>query len=167
MIFMRLPSSAQVSAMQRTPRTSKSRSTAKSVGETGPVAALIARARALDAMDRQLRQPLPEPLRNQCCLASVQAGRIVFLASSSAWAAKLRPYQHALIAQARVISGLYVEKFTVKVAPLPPRPPRQTRRKPLSSAAAEHLKAAARSIGDPELRAVYLRLASLAEDSSS
>jgi hypothetical protein len=144
----------------------RTRRTAKPIGECGPVAALVARARALDALDRQLRQPLPEPLRSQCCLASVDAGRVVFLASSSAWAAKLRPYQNALIAQARVVSGLPVEKFAVKVAPLPPRPPRQTRRKPLSSNAAEHLKAAARSIADPELRAVYLRLASLAEDSS-
>jgi len=153
--------------MQPTPPSSKPRSTAKLVGECGPVAALIARARALDALDRQLRQPLPEPLRSQCCLASLQSGRIVFLASSSAWAAKLRPYQNALIAQALVVSGLPVEKFAIKVAPLPPRPPRQTRRKPLSLTAANHLKAAARSIADPELRAVYLRLASLAEDSSS
>lgn len=153
--------------MPPTSRPSKSRNTAKSVGECGPVAALTARARALDALDRQLRQSLPEPLRGHCCLASVQSGRVVFLANSSAWAAKLRPYQNALVAQARVISGLPVEKFAVKVAPLPPRPPRQQRRKPLSTTAAEHLKTAARSIADPELRAVYLRLASLADNSSS
>ncbi|HEX3122720.1 MAG TPA: DciA family protein [Rhodanobacteraceae bacterium] len=158
----------QVFAMQPDHRSSKLRSTtAKPVGESGPVTALLARARALDALDRQLRQPLPEALRRQCCLASVQSGRIVFLASSSAWAAKLRPYQNALIAQARVISGLPVEKFAVKVAPLPPRPRGQTRRKPLSPAAAEHLKTAARSLADPELRAVFLSLASLAEKSSS
>ena len=153
--------------MQPTSPAPKSRPTAKKVGECGPVAALLSRARALDALDRQLRQPLPDPLRSQCVLASVQAGRIVFLASSSAWAAKLRLLQNAILTQARTISGLPVEKFTVKVAPLPPRPPRQTRRKPLSSAAAEHLSAAARSIADPELKAAYLRLASLAETSSS
>ena len=153
--------------MQSRSRPSKARPTAKKVGECGPVAALVSRARALDALDRQLRQPLPDPLRSQCCLASVQSGRIVFLASSSAWAAKLRLQQNAILAQARVISGLPVEKFTVKVAPLPPRPPRQTRRKPLSNAAAEHLKTAARSVADPELRAVYLQLASLAEPTSS
>ena len=153
--------------MQPTSPASKSRPTAKKVGECGPVAALVSRARALDALDRQLRQPLPDPLRSQCCLASVQAGRIVFLASSSAWAAKLRLLQNAILTQARMISGLPVEKFTVKVAPLPPRPPRQTRRKPLSTTAAEHLSAAARSIADPELKAAYLRLASLAETSSS
>ncbi len=143
------------------------RSPAKSIGECSPVAALTARARALDALDHKLRQPLPDPLRHQCRLADIRAGRLVFLASSSVWAAKLRLYQTALLADARRIAGQPIEKFTVKVAPLLPLSPEQTRRKPLSHAAAEHLKAAARSVADPELRAVYLRLASLAEDSYS
>ena len=143
------------------------RSPAKSIGECSPVAALTARARALDALDHKLRQPLPDPLRHQCRLADIRAGRLVFLASSSVWAAKLRLYQTALLADARRIAGQPIEKFTVKVAPLLPLSPEQTRRKPLSHAAAEHLKAAARSLADPELRAVYLRLASLAEDSYS
>ena len=143
------------------------RSPAKSIGECSPVAALTARARALDALDHKLRQPLPDPLRHQCRLADIRAGRLVFLASSSVWAAKLRLYQTALLADARRIAGQPIEKFTVKVAPLLPLSPEQTRRKPLSHAAAEHLKAAARSVADPELRAVYRRLASLAEDSYS
>jgi len=149
-----------------TPRPRK-RPTAKIIGECSPVAALTARARALDALDHKLRQPLPDPLRHQCRLADIRAGRLVFLASSSVWAAKLRLYQTALLADARRIAGQPIEKFTVKVAPLLPLSPEQTRRKPLSHAAAEHLKAAARSVADPELRAVYLRLASLAEDSYS
>jgi len=149
--------------MQSTDRPSKRAPTAKSVGESPPVAALLARARALDALDRQLRQPLPESLRRQCRLATVQSGRIVFLATSSTWAAKLRLHQNAILAHARLTSGLPIEKFAVKVAPLPPVPPGPTRRKPLSKASAEHLKAAARSLVDPELRAIYLSLASLAE----
>jgi hypothetical protein len=153
--------------MQSTSQRSKKHNPAKTVGECAPVAALTARARALDALDRKLRQPLPDALRRQCCLAELRAGRLVFLASSSVWAAKLRFYQTALLAEARVVSGLQVEKFAVKVAPLPPVPPEQIRRRPLSKAAAEHLRAAANSLSDPELRAVYLRLASLAEDTSS
>jgi hypothetical protein len=161
---MTLRESPWVFAMQSPDRSAKKAGlTAKSVGETAPVAALVARARALNALDRQLRQPLPDALRRQCRLATVQAGRIVFLASSSTWATKLRLYQNAIIAQARVTSGLPIEKFTVKVAPLPPAPPEPAKRKPLSKASAEHLRAAARSFADPELRAVYLRLASLAE----
>ena len=139
----------------------------KPIGECSPVAALVARARALEALDLKLRLSLPEPLRRQCCLADLGAGRLVFLATSPAWAAKLRFHQTALLAEARAISGLQVGKFAVKVAPLPPVPPEQVRRKPLSRAAAEHLKTAAQSVADPELRAVYLRLASLAEDRSS
>jgi hypothetical protein len=153
--------------MQSSIPRSRKRPLPKKIGECSPVAALTARARALDALDHQLRQPLPDPLRHQCRLADVRDGRLVFLASSSAWAAKLRMHQTALLAAARKTAGQAIEKFAVKVAPLPPVPPEQTRRRPLSPAAAEHLKAAARSIADPELRAVYLRLASLAEDSLS
>jgi hypothetical protein len=153
--------------MQPVTPSSRKRAPAKSIGECPPVAALTARARALDALDHKLRQPLPDPLRHQCRLADIRAGRLVFLASSSVWAAKLRLHQAALMTDARKISGMAIEKFAVKVAPLPSLSPEQTRRRPLSHAAAEHLKAAARSVADPELRAVYLRLASLAEDSSS
>jgi len=153
--------------MQFTSEPTKKHTLTKSIGECSPVAALTARARALDALDRKLRQPLPDALRRQCCLADVQAGRLVFLATSSVWAAKLRFYQTAILAEARIVSGLKIEKFAVKVARLPPVPPEQTRRKPLSKTAAEHLKTAARSLADPELAAVYLRLASLADDSSS
>lgn len=153
--------------MQPAPPRSPKRSPAKSIGECSPVAALTARARALDALDHTLRQPLPDPLRHQCQLADIRAGRLVFLASSSVWAAKLRLHQATLLADARKITGQAIGKFAVKVAPLPSLSPEQTRRKPLSPTAAEHLKAAARSVADPELRAVYLRLASLADDSSS
>jgi len=153
--------------MQPAPSQPAKRIGAKSIGECAPVATLIKRARALAALDRKLRQTMPDELRRQCCLADVRAGRLVFLASSSVWAAKLRFHQTALLAEARLTSGLKIEKFVVKVAPLPPVPPGQTRRKPLSRAAAAHLQAAARFVADPELRDVFLRLASLAEKTDS
>jgi hypothetical protein len=136
------------------------------IGESAPVASLAQRARALDALDRQLRQSLPEPLRRHVHMADIGPKRLVFLADSSAWASKLRFHQTAMLALARQVSGLPANQFAVKVAPLPPVPPEQIRRKPLSHAAADHLKAAARSVADPELKAVYLQMASLAEDSS-
>lgn len=136
------------------------------IGESAPVIALAQKARALDALDRQLRQSLPEPLRSHVRMADFGPKRLVFLADSSAWASKLRFHQTALLALARQVSGLPAEKFAVKVAPLPPVPPEQIRRKPLSKNTAEHLKAAARSVADPELKAVYLQMASLAEDFS-
>ncbi len=141
------------------------------IGECSPVAALTQRARALDALDRQLRQSLPEPLRRHVQMADIGPKRLVFLADSSAWASKLRFHQTALLALARQVSGLPANQFAVKVAPLPPVPPEQIRRNTssktgLSKTAADHLTAAARSVADPELKAVYLQMASLAEDFS-
>ena len=60
-----------------------------------------------------------------------------------------------------------VERFTVKVAPLPSVPAESAKPKPLSAASAEHLRKAAKSLSDPELRALYLHLASFAVDDST
>lgn len=117
----------------------------------------------LAALDGQLRLSLPDTLRRQCCLADVRAGRIVFLASSPAWAAKLRLHQNLILAQAREALEADIRTFAVKVADLAPVPPEPARRKPLSLTTAEHLKTAAKSLSDPELRALFLQLASLAE----
>jgi hypothetical protein len=152
--------------MQSNRPPSRKRGLPQPIGESSPVAALAQRARALDALDRQLRQSLPEPLRRHVRMADLGPKRLVFLADSSAWASKLRFHQTALLTLARQVSGLPANQFAVKVAPLPPVPQEQIRRSPLSKAAAEHLKAAARSVADPELKAVYLQMASLAEDFS-
>lgn len=145
----------------------RSQSGPKSVGESFPVAALIERARALETLDIQLRLALPPAVRPHCCLADARDGRVVFLANSSAWAAKLRLHQSQILAEARRVLGRDFKSFAVKVAPLPSVPPETTKRNPLSHTSAEHLKQAALTLADPELRALYLRLASLAEDAGS
>ena len=147
--------------------TRRSQSGPKSVSESFPVAALIERARALETLDIQLRLALPPAVRPHCCLADVKDGRVVFLANSSAWAAKLKLHQTQILAEARRVLGKDFKSFAVKVAPLPSVPPETTRRKPLSNHTADHLKQAALTLADPEMRALYLRLASLAEDSDS
>jgi hypothetical protein len=129
--------------------------------------ALADYARALDVLDRRLRRLLPATLANETRLADVRGGRVVFLASSAAWASRLRLHQAALVAEARVALGDVVERFAVKVAPLPPVPAEEPGPKPLSAAAAEHLRTAAKSLSDPELRALYLHLASFAVDDST
>ncbi|HET6545830.1 MAG TPA: DciA family protein [Rhodanobacteraceae bacterium] len=131
------------------------------------IGALADYARALDALDSRLRRLLPDAVARECRLADIRHGRVVFLATSSTWAARLRLQQAALLAEARTALGGTVERFAVKVAPLPPVPPEPAKRKPLSVATARHLRAAAQSLADPELRALYLRLASFAMDESS
>lgn len=138
----------------------------QSLADIGPVAALAKKAAKLEALDRALRQMLPPLLREQVRFANFRDDRLIFLASSPAWASRLRLQQAQILAAARAI-GANAGSVTVKVAPLPPPDPQPEQSKPLSATAALHLKAAANSIQDPELRALFLELASVAEIAGS
>lgn len=139
----------------------------RDVRETGPFVSLARQARKRDELDRRLRGSLPAPLREQVRLADLHHGRLVFLAPSPAWAARLRTYQAQVLAAAHA-QGVEADAVVVKVAPphtVPtPEPPRRT---PLSRATATHLRAAARSLVDHKLRDLFLELASIAESSDS
>ena len=137
------------------------------VAECVALGTLADHARALEALDRRLRRLLPEAVARETRLADVHDGRVVFLASSQTWASRLRLHQTAVMTEARIALGDTVERFAVKVAPLPSVSPEQSRHKPLSAATAEHLRTAAKSLTDPELRALYLHLASFAVDEST
>lgn len=134
----------------------------KSIVDCGSFATLARKAGMLEALDRALRQTLPSPLREQVRFANLRNDRLVFLASSPAWASRLRLMQTQILATASAI-GTHASSVIVKVAPQPPVATPPDRSKPLSPAAATHLRAAAASLTDPELRALYLELASLAE----
>ena len=121
-------------------------------------------ARALDSLDARLRRLLPEPVASECRLADVRNGRVVFLATSSIWASRLRLHQAALLAETRAAIGGSIELFAVKVAPCSPVPPDASRRKPLSATTIRHLRTTATTLSDPEIAALLLNLASVAED---
>jgi hypothetical protein len=129
--------------------------------------ALAERARALDALDGRLRRLLPEAVARETRLADIRNGRVVFLASSPAWASRIRLYQSALLAEARAALGAGIERFAVKVATLSTVPPNPTKPGPLSAATVRHLRTTATALSDPELRALYLQLASIATGESS
>jgi hypothetical protein len=154
--------SIDVGPMQRTPPAPGRRSNGpRAVIEYGPIAALAKKAGRLDALDRALRQTLPMPLREQVRFANLHAGRLIFLAPTSAWAARLRLMQTNILDSARAI-GVNAYAVVVKVAPLPQPPVEPDRSKPLSAGAARHLKAAAASVADPELKQLFLQLAAAA-----
>lgn len=128
------------------------------IAECGTFAALARRAGELDALDRALRQVLSQPLREQVRFAQRRGDRLVFLATTPAWASRLRLQQTPILAAARAI-GVKAAAVLVKVAPLPPVPAWTASSKPLAAAARRHLRAAATSTQDPELRALFLALA--------
>ena len=154
--------------MQRvSPATSRRRDNGpRSLVDCGSFATLARKAESLEALDRALRQTLPLPLREQVRFADLRHDRLVFLASSPGWASRLRLMQTQILASAHAI-GTHASSVTVKVIPPPPAATPPDRSKPLSTAAAAHLVAAAASFTDPELRALFLELASLAETADS
>lgn len=153
--------------MQRNPPSrSHTRGTLVPIAECIALDTLAARARVLDLLDGRLRHHLPETLARECRLADLRNGRLVFIATSSTWATRLRLHQVSLLAEARAVTGGTIEHLAVKVAPLPPATAEPAKAKPLSTAAAKHLRTAAKSIADPELQALYLGLASLASSDS-
>lgn len=125
--------------------------------------ALAKRARLLDALDERLRRSLPETVARECRLADCRNGRLVFLTSSSPWATRLRLHEATLLAEARITFDERVDRLIVKVAALSVAPNDHAVPKPLSSAAGDYLSVAAESIKDPEIKALYLQLAALAE----
>jgi hypothetical protein len=138
----------------------------KPLADCGSFAALAEKAGKLEALDRALRQTLPSPLREQVRFANLRNDRLVFLASSPAWASRLRLMQAQILASARAI-GASASAVTVKVASPSPVATVPTQSRPLSPAAATHLKAAAASSTDPEWRELFLELASFADTADS
>src|SRR5215469_14374542 len=119
--------------MQRdVPATHRSGHGPQPITQVGPVAALARKAGKLEALDRALRQTLPSPLREQVRFANWRDDRLVFLASSPAWASRLHLQQAQILAAARAI-GANASSVIVKVAPLPPPDPQPEQSKPISA----------------------------------
>ncbi len=137
----------------------------KPLAACGSFATLAKKAGTLEALDRALRQTLPMPLREQVRFADLRHDRLVFLASTPAWASRLRLLQTQILASAHAI-GACASAVKVKVVAADPATPQPSRLKSLSPTTATHLRVAAASFPDPELRAMFLALASAAETSA-
>jgi len=137
----------------------------KPVAQCAPVKALSARARELDNLDQQFRRSLPPPLNDRLHYAGLRGTRATLLAESSTWASRARMAQPKILAALRTL-GVQAETILVKVVVTPPRPAEPNASLPLSAASAQHLRAAAKAIADPELQALFLELASFAEGDS-
>lgn len=129
---------------------------------TGRLAALLARTRALQEMDRLLAELLPPPLNRHCHVLSIRNNILAVAADSPAWAARLR--FHAPLLAEQLAAHLSDRRYTVHVrvrppeTPPPPPSPRRLMRRGAQGTAA--LQQAAQSVSDPGLKTALLRLAS-------
>ncbi len=109
----------------------------------GSAGGTLRRAQWLDAVDQLLRPCLPPGLASHARLANIRDNRLVFVADSPVWHARIRLAAPALIDAARSI-GLEVTGLSVKTTagPLRPLPANAEPRTPMSATARSELAAA-------------------------
>lgn len=110
---------------------------------TGDAAGLATRAGKLAELGARLSRVLPPALSAQVRFANLRNGKLVFVATSPAWATRLR-YSQALLLEAARVLGVKADGVVVKVAPAAPLEPERPSSEPLSSTAAKHLALAAK-----------------------
>lgn len=122
-----------------------------------------ARAAHFAELNRQLQAQLPPELAGQATLANIRDGRVTFIVGSSAHATRVRLQQRQLGHSLRAM-GQQVNSIDVKVVQPERTPPAPSGNKqPLTAAGAAHLRTAAASLTDPDMRDRLLALASLAD----
>lgn len=133
------------------------------MAQCAPVADLAARARELDLLSRRLIPLLPAPLRDHVQYAALRNDRILLLVESPIWATRVRMDQRHILDAARGL-GLAATSVTTKVVPIQAPRTQPDAIRPPSPHTAQHLRAAAENMADPELRAMFVALADLAEN---
>ncbi|MBS0432790.1 MAG: DUF721 domain-containing protein [Proteobacteria bacterium] len=147
------------------PRTRKA-SSPKPIAQCAPVMALSARARALEELDRRFREAMPPPLNERLRLAGRRGNHAVLLAPTAGWATRARAAAPRVLAILRSL-GINADSILVKIVPeTPAAGDVRASLPPLSAASAQHLRQAAKAMSDPELRDLFLELASFAENDS-
>jgi hypothetical protein len=110
---------------------------------SGDAASLAVRAGKLAELGARLSRVLPPALSAQIRFANLRNGKLVFFATSPAWATRLR-YSQALLLEAARVLGVKADGLVVKVAPAVPAEAERPSSEPLSSTAAKHLALAAK-----------------------
>jgi len=114
----------------------------------------VRHALGLEALDRQLRPLLPPGLAAHVRLANIVEGRLVFLADSPVWHARLRLAADELLGAARSV-GLEVHEVAIRTTSQPLHRPAQQppqgapRIRTPGPAAQEAFRAALEALADP------------------
>lgn len=130
------------------------------LSQCGPVADLAARAREVDLVSQRIVPNLPSPLREHVGFAGLRNDRLLLLVESPATRARM---DRARILAAVHSLGFAASSVAAKVAPRLAPSGDSTTTPPLSPGSARAIRAAAAAIADPDLRALFLELAALAE----
>ena len=123
---------------------------------------LLARARVLAILDRQLRSLLEAPLRDHCQVLALRDRELVVAADSPVWAARLRFHSRQLARQLSRHHSVPVHTVRIRARPIrgETTPARQL---PVRRGGPEGKRAllqAVHTVSDPELKTALRNLAS-------
>lgn len=114
-------------------------------------------------MSQRIVPLLPTPLREHVGFAGLRNDRLLLLVESPAWATRARMDQAHILAAVHSL-GLAASSVTARVAPFPAPSGDSAPVRPLSPRTAQTIRDAASAIADPDLRALFLELAAVAEN---
>ena len=112
------------------------------------VAGLVRRAGKLADLGARLNRVLPPALAGQVTLANLRERKLVFLATTPAWATRLHYSQPIVLEAARQL-GLDVQGIVIKLSAPPAAKAAGPASPPPSQAALRHLELAARLLDRP------------------
>lgn len=142
------------------PPSSKRLSQYFQVEKPSRLASLVVEIERLRELDTTLKSLLPPAARSFVHVAALEGQTLVLHAASSVWAARTRYQSGDILRHFRSLPGsTSIRAVRIRVAPANSLGAPSKSEKHLSSTAASHLRAAARSIEDPQLRATLYRLA--------
>lgn len=117
------------------------------LSQDSSLADIAARAKALEALDLELRSVLPASTAAQCRVLNVRDGLLVVMARSPVFAARVRIAQGELLAKAKAL-GLQLTSIVTRVGGWELREEVATVGKELSEKAAAELEKTAAELGD-------------------
>lgn len=126
---------------------------------------LIERARKLSRLEQAVLRLLPENLAVHCKVLNLKNETLILSADSSAWAARLRFAEPALIKQLECQFPGLVRSTQVRIQPVSiETPPKKRQEFTLSIKSGDLLAGTAQDIDHPELQEALYRLAAKARD---
>ena len=144
------------------------RSSSGFAGYSGPLAAMVARARQFTQLSERFYAYLPSPLREHVVLVRLDAEAWELHTDAAVWATRLRYLLPSIEAPLGQQLELTLPKPIIRVRPqdfpppVPTRPPLS-----LSQRSAEQLEHLAQQIDDPDLSAALRRLAARGRSDSA
>jgi hypothetical protein len=124
---------------------------------------LIQQAATLTHLNQRLAKLLPEPLAQHCQIAALQQNTLIIMASSSAWATRLR------LQQSKIIKGfkdIPIQSLNIQIKPEVNDQPQATQRRHvnMSPQTSKLLIELSETTSDPKLKQALRRLSQRARN---